>query len=325
MSEISLMIGGTGHPQYPILVDNVTWKTERRGVPGELQFTVVKDDGLGFNEGDAVKMAVDGKDVFYGFVFTKTRDKKHHIKVTAYDQLRYLKNKDTLVYEDLTCAELIKKLAGTFGLNCGTLADTGYKVSASEDEQTLFDMIQNNLDQVVLNKSAMYVLYDDVGKLVLKEIGEPMLVQYLVDKDCIENFDYTSTIDDGVYNKVKLTLDNEETSTRDVYIAKDSSNINRWGLLQYTEKLQASANVTDATAKAKCDALIELHNKVGRSLTVKGALGDTRVRGGSLLPVDLYLGDTTANTWLIVDSVTHKWNGGKYTMDMQLIGGGKFT
>ena len=48
-----------------------------------------------------LNLLVNGKTVFYGFVFTKQRDKTNGggvIRCTAYDQIRYLKNKDTYVY-----------------------------------------------------------------------------------------------------------------------------------------------------------------------------------------------------------------------------------
>lgn len=80
----------------PLIEDGVVWETERKGSPGKLTFTVIKDNIINFQEGNPVMLKVDGKNIFFGFVFKKTRDKNHHIKVIAYDQLRYLKNKDTI-------------------------------------------------------------------------------------------------------------------------------------------------------------------------------------------------------------------------------------
>lgn len=330
MSDIQLMLDNrNGKVQFPILADDITWKTERRGVPGQLTFTVIKDKNLTFNEGDTVTLTVDGVKIFYGFVFTKSRDKQQHIKITAYDQLRYLKNKDVITYKDYTCADLIRKIASEYYLNVGELADTGLKVSGDPDENgeptymihdgdTLFDVIQTNLDQVVIEKQKMYVLYDDFGKLTLKDI-ESMGVPYLIDKDTIENFDYSTTIDDNVYNKIKITYENKDEAVREVYIAQDSKNISQWGLLQYYESINNSS-----LAKDKVDALIELYDRRARKLIVKGAIGDLRIRAGCYVPVNLNLGDIIAKQYLIVETVTHKWSKGHHTMDMNLIGGGGF-
>lgn len=73
MYELLIQNGGTVY--LPAVEDGVTWDTERKGSPGRLSFSVVKDAGLNFQEGNPVSFRQDGKDVFYGFVFTKRRDK----------------------------------------------------------------------------------------------------------------------------------------------------------------------------------------------------------------------------------------------------------
>lgn len=55
----------------PILEEGVEWSTERRSTPGKLTFKVVKDDILDFSEGSAVRMRVDGKNVFSGLYSAK--------------------------------------------------------------------------------------------------------------------------------------------------------------------------------------------------------------------------------------------------------------
>ena len=88
------------------------------------------------------------------------------IQITVYDQLYYLKNKDTYVYTNKTAADVIRMIAEDFQLNVGDLEDTGYTIgSRVEDNQTLFDIIQTALDETLKATSQMYVLYDDVGKL----------------------------------------------------------------------------------------------------------------------------------------------------------------
>lgn len=331
MSKILLQIIHGTKVQTPILEDGVTWKTERRGSPGELTFTVVKDEVLGFEEGDPVRLYIDDKPIFFGYVFTKSRDKEHRIKVTAYDQLRYLKNKDTLKYENLDCAELITKLADSYGLSEERdLASTGHKCSMIEDNSTLFDMILNHLDQVTQAKSKMYVLYDEFGKLVLKDI-EDMYVPYWIREENMENFDYSTSIDGQTYNTVKIILTDSQKSVRHVYIAKSTKNINQWGILQLTEELD-SQNYTEVDAKSLSGEILNLYNRVERKLTLKGVIGDTRVRGGSWIPVTMYLGDISLgdvneNTAkpMIVESVTHTWEGGSHKMDLTLVSGGGFV
>lgn len=300
----------------PIVTGEIQWQTERKGVQGSLTFKVVKDATLNFTEGDAVRLKVDGQKVFYGFVFQKKRDKQGIITVTAYDQLRYLKNKDTYVYSNKTASEVVQMLAKDFNLQCGTLEDTKFKIeSRVEDNQTLFDIIQNALDLTLTSKKEMYVLYDDFGKLTLKNIGN-MKVGILIDEDTGENFDYTSSIDGETYNKIKLVYENEETGKREIYIAQDGSHINQWGVLQYFETIDEKVN-----GKAKADALLSLYNQKTRNLSIKGAFGDVRVRAGTLVAVSLNLGDIIANSFLLVEQAKHTFSESLHTMDLTLRGG----
>ena len=99
--NIELLIQNGSKLYQPLVEEGIQWTTERTGSPSILKFTVVKDQDISFQEGDAVRMKVDGKNVFYGFIFKKKRNKEHHIEVTAYDQLRYLKNKDKGLYSKM--------------------------------------------------------------------------------------------------------------------------------------------------------------------------------------------------------------------------------
>lgn len=314
--DYELLIQHGNKVYQPIVTGEIQWQTERKGVQGSLTFKVVKDATLNFTEGDSVRLKVDGKKVFYGFVFQKKRNKDGTITVTAYDQLRYLKNKDTYVYSNKTASEVVQMLAKDFNLQCGTMEDTKFKIeSRVEDNQTLFDIIQNALDLTLQNKKEMYVLYDDFGKLTLKNIGN-MKVDILIDEDTGENFDYTSSIDGETYNKIKLVYNNEKTGKRETYIAQDSSHINQWGVLQYFETIDEKTN-----GKAKADALLSLYNQKTRNLTIKGAFGDVRVRAGTLVAVSLNLGDIIANSFLLVEQAKHTFSESLHTMDLTLRGG----
>lgn len=305
----------------PIVEEGIEWSTERRSTPGKLTFNVIKDDIINFSEGSAVRLRVDGKNVFFGFVFSKKRSKDQIITVTAYDQLRYLNNKDTYVYENKTAAQFIKMIAADFSLNVGTLEDTGFVIASRvEENSSLFDMIENALDLTLQNRKEMYVLYDDFGKLTLKNIssmyvGEPG-AYLMIDEETGEDFEYTSSIDTDTYNKVKLTFDNDETGKREVYIAQDSSNINKWGVLQYFDTLQKGEN-----GQTKADALLELYNKKTRNLKINNAIGDTRVRAGSMVVINLNLGDMNVKNFMLVEKVKHTFKENEHWMNLTLRGG----
>ena len=314
--EVEMLIQHKSKVFSPVVEEGITWSTERKGCPGQLSFKVIKDDILDITEGDAVSLKVDGAKIFYGFIFKMKREKEQIISVTAYDQLRYLKNKDTYVYENKTAGEVIKMIAADFQMQTGFIEDTGFKIASRVEENTsLFDMIQNALDLTLQNQKYMYVMYDDFGKLTLKGLDN-MRLNLLIDEETGDNFDYTSSIDDKTYNRIKLTYDNDKTGMREVYIAQDSNNMNTWGVLQYFGTLQKGEN-----GKAKADALLDLYNSKTRNLSIKNAFGDVRVRAGSMVVVMLDLGDVKVNSYMLVEKCKHEFKANEHFMTLTLRGG----
>ena len=307
-----LLIQHGANAMLPPVVEDVTIEWERQGQPGKMTFEVVKTDGLSFQEGDPCRFSVDGTPIFYGFVFEKSRKGSNPavIQVTAYDQLYYLKNKDTYVYENKTARDLIKMIAEDFKLNIGDIESTGHTIASRVE-----DIIQNALDATLKATGKMFVLYDDVGKLTLKSIGN-MKLGVLIDEDTAGDYDYTSSIASQTYDKVKLTYENKDTGKREVYIAQDSSHINQWGVLQYYEKLDSNGN-----AKAMADALLDLYNTKTRTLRLKDVLGDIRVRAGTLLVVMLGLGDINVSNYLMVEQCKHTFKDGMHLMELKMRGG----
>lgn len=321
--NVELLIGNESGTKacFPAVEEGIEWLTERRGVPGKLTFKVLYDDIADFSEGSVVRLRIDGSGIFYGFVFRQKRNKNQIVTVTAYDQLRYLKNKDTKVYENKTAAQFVRMVAADYGLNTGEIEDTAFVIeSRVEENNSLFEMIENALDLELTNTGELYVLYDDFGKLALKHlsnmyVGEPG-AYLMIDEAAGENFEYTSSIDDSTYNRIKLTYDNEDSGFREVYIAQDGTNINRWGILQYFDTLSRGEN-----GQAKADALLKLYNQKTRNLKLTNVLGDNRVRAGSMIVICLNLGDLRLNNFMMVESCKHIFKNGEHRMNLTMRGG----
>ncbi|VIC74778.1 cell wall hydrolase [Clostridioides difficile] len=320
--DVRLVIAHWEDFYEPAVLDNITWEIERRGSPSKLEFTIVMDDILEFCEGNSVRLYYKGIGIFYGYIFQKKRDKENHIKIVAYDQLRYFKNKDTYVYNNQTASELVKMLAKDFNLKYNVIEDTKYKISRIEENKTLFDMILTALDDTLREKKEMYVLYDDFGRITLKNVAS-MKLDTVMNNDVIEDFDYNSSIDSDTYTKIKLVRDNEETGKRDVYIAQDSTHMRSWGILQMFETVDK--NMNEAEIKQKCDILLKLYNKKTKSLSLKNALGDIRVRAGCLIPVFLNLGDIELQNYMLVEKVKHTFENNSHFMDLTLVDGDEFA
>lgn len=299
---------------FPIVKDEIIWETFRKDSPSKLTFTVIKDSLVSFNEGSLVIFRYKQKDIFKGFVFEKSRDKEHHIKVVAYDQMRYLKNKHTYIYENKTASELVKMIASDFGLVTGEIQDTGYKISSRiEDNTTLIDMIQFAISETYLNTGKLFTLYDDAGKLSLVDLNTLLVDDIVINGNSTQNFDYKTTIDNEVYNKIILYEDIEKQ--RKFYPEQDNFNVDRWGILQLTEKLNEGENPTN-----KSKTMLNLYNKTNRLLTIKNTLGDIRLRAGATVYCDFDLGDLILQQLMLVEHATHNFSNDQYFADLLVSG-----
>ena len=314
MAEMVLTIQHNGTLFEPPVKEGVEIEWERTGSPGKLTFTVLKTEGMDFSEGDPVCFYYDKKPVFMGYVFKKSRDREQQIEVTCYDQIRYLKNKYTYIFENKTASQIISALCNDFNLSTGVMDNTGYVIPAiSKENISALDIALDVLEETLLNTGNMFVLYDDFGKINVKNCAN-MMSTTLIYEQSAENFDYSSSIDDETYNNIVLYYKGDD-NTIQIFTASSEARIREWGTLRYFEEVD---NPTSAQNKA--NALLNLYNKKTRELTIDGAFGDVTVRGGTLIPVKLNLGDINVNNYMLVEKVTHKFNKDHYTMDLTLEG-----
>ena len=325
MAELEIMIEhrDTGKYYFPMVEEGVKWQTDREGVPGKATFKIINDGKVKVTEGDAVRITYGKAKVFFGFVFERNFDTSGEIDITAYDQLRYLTNKDTYQYKNKTASQVIKMLASDFSLKIGknSIADTKYVIKKrTEQNMSLFDIIGNALDITMLNTDQMYVLYSDFDKLTLKNLADMYVKDgngyFVVTGETLTDYTYKTSIDKDVYNQIKLEKDDKDTGRVVFYPAYDTKNINKWGVLQYFEKLQDGENGAN-----KAKALLKLYNEKTHTLELKNVKGNVKVRAGSLICVSMKVGDIKINNPMLVEKAVHTWESSNYRMDLIVRGG----
>lgn len=315
-NEYELHIINKGVDYLPLVLSGVKWTTEWQDTAGRLEFSILKDNSLDIQEGNAVIFRKGNKGIFYGYIFTKSRDKDGIIKITAYDQLRYLKNKDTYCYKNRRYDEVLKMIAADHRLTVGVAENTKHVIKGRVcDNETLFDILKDARELTKAATDTDYVLFDDFGELSIKST-DSLQTDYLLCAETAENFSYKSTIDDDVYNCVQLYRDDDGTGNREKYVFKDAQSINSWGLLQTTFKLENGDN-----PYALGGLVLKALNRKMCELEVKGCIGDLRLRAGAKLFVYLDLGDIIyKNVNPIITKAVHNFDE-QYTCDLTLLGG----
>ncbi|GIP54414.1 XkdQ/YqbQ family protein [Paenibacillus vini] len=295
------------------LVSDASWKTSRIGKPGSFDFSLIVDDNLKIGNGDVIRAKWDGAPIFYGYVFTISSSQEEKISVKCYDQIRYLSSSETYVLKNITAAAVIKRIADDFGLKWGHIVDTKYKIGSLIEDQKLIDTICKALDHTVVNTGIIYNFYDDFGALTLRDAREMKLELIIGDESLMYGYSYEKSIDNDTYNRIKLVKENQETGSKDIYIAQDSANIAKWGRLQLLQKVDANKN--EAQIAQLLDTLSKLKNRETKKLKLD-ALGNPAVRAGSYLRV--HISALGIDQYFLVDECSHSFSGEEYTISMEL-------
>lgn len=300
------------------VVSDISWKTARSGKPSTLELTLV-DSGIyqhpkfGISNGDIIQFRKDDVDVFYGFVFSMDTGSDQEIKLTAYDQIRYLLGNGSYVMQDVTASDVISKIAKDYGLKTGVLEETEYRIpSLIEDDKKLLDIIMGAIGSELQYKGRLMAFYDDFGKLTLRNPESMLLNLVLGAGHALYDYSLKKSIDDDTYNTIFLYKDNEESGKRDFYPVSDKENVKRWGILHLYQKADDKANA--AQIQEKANNLLKMHNREKLSLSVQ-AIGDMRVRAGHFIYVLL---DEFETQLFLVDQCSHKISGGEHTMSLDI-------
>lgn len=296
----------------------ITYTTNRTGSPGTLKFSLIKSGDLSFFEGDPVRFSVDGQLIFYGWVFTKSKNRWGIIEATCYDRLRYLKASASYAFYGQTAGGIITQIAGDLQLETGTLADTGYALpSYIRRDKTCLDIIGEAVQQTLLNTGKIFVFFDDGAGLALREAADMVQSVVIGEKSLLTDYTYKTDIDQQTYNSVKLVRPNEATGGSDVFISQDSDTIAQWGLLQLYQTVDGDVN--DAQVKAQAETSLAYYNRRMRTLKVS-ALGVPGLRAGQMLLTRIPgLGDVDLDRYVLLEKVAHTFESGIHTMEFETL------
>lgn len=302
---------------YSNVISEAELTTNRFDSPAKLQFTALEKNGISLPEGSSVALAVDGVDMFKGYVFTAEQNRDGEVQYVAYDQLRYLKANTSYVFENMTLGQIIQQIAADFGLTCGTLADTGYAFPCLiKENESCLDIIFDALTETIYMTGKIFNFYDNNGALTLTEASDMFSATLIGDKSLATDFTYKRDIDSDTYNRVKLVRPNSETGKADTYVVEDTTNIGKWGLLQYYDEVDENLNA--AQIEQMCAQYLQYYNRVLQTLTID-SIGIPGLRAGMIIPVKLSAVDSlSVSRLLLAEKVTHSFDADDHTMSIEV-------
>lgn len=311
--KISILLESAGGWIEPPVLDEPEL-IRAMNAAGVLKARVIKCDGLSFGEGARVCLVVDGEQVFSGRVFTKRRSMPDVIEIVAYDELRYLQNRDCCVFSGVSPKEMLKQIAALVNLSVGDLAEVNWRCGVRVyDNRRYIDMLVDVLDGVLAERGRHYTVIAEKGRLCLRA-SRDMSCDVCLELGAFAEYEYKTSIDENYANRVKLIYEDKRKAARRQFVVEDREAIQNYGVLQYVHKSAAVEEENRANASERLRQL----NRRGESLTVRRATGDIAVRGGSIVWVRMNLGDKVVDGEALVKSARHYFKSGVCLMDLEL-------
>lgn len=282
-------------------------------MPTKLTLSFLLTGDILFEEGDSISLKINGEKIFYGYIFERKTENYNIISIIAYDQIRYLLCKDTYIYKNKSASQVIEMICLDFMLKKEIIENTNYVIPYRlEENQSILDIIYTALDITTRYNSKKYVFYDNFGKLCLKNIYNMKLPIIFDLESSTISYSNSTSIDKGVYNSVKVSIKDRRTKLISIYKREDEKNKHRWGTLRLFERLPNT--FTKAQAENYAQNLLNLKNKLREKINIQN-IGDSRVRGGSIVDINIRGSIKT----MIVESCVHTIENNEHMMKLTLI------
>ena len=223
---------------------NIRMRSSLKDNCGTLTFKLLHDECQRlFSNGDRVRLYLDGRCYFCGFIFNIKYSSKNDMQITAFDYLRYFKSplsymKSQLKTQDgtkgLTASEIFKKLCEDLAIPYSIIDESNVPIPAQNwDMKTGFNIMdfaitqslinspennrqyytfyhESNLDEDNQNKDAENYtdtqLFKTSGQLQFRSRNN-LTVDVPITDELIIKYDYESSIDKQSYNEVILYKD----------------------------------------------------------------------------------------------------------------------
>ncbi|AMA51960.1 XkdQ/YqbQ family protein [Bacillus inaquosorum] len=301
-----------------LVAESVSLEGHRYQAPRSIEATIVIKQGdqtyYSVTEGDTVLFKWKGKELFRGIVFARTPD-EHTLAFSAYDMLQYLvKNQDVYVFSNQRADQMIRRIANDFQIPTTLIANTGHTIKSLviKNDTTLYDIILKALKQTKSQTGRHYQLYSEKGKLGLRAWPDPSEVWVLETGVNITGYQYSTSINDTA---TRVVLRRQKDNKTYKASAKDSSGLNKYGVLQYTETV--TDDINQAQLQQRADVRLAEKKGVKKELKNIQAVGIPEVQSG--LPVYISIPEAGIKKTYWVDTDRHEFKGTKHTMTIDVV------
>jgi len=287
-------------------ITSITNSGEYRSCCRSLSFGIIHSDAdkrtwlVEINVGDNIKLEDEGKEIFYGVVFQKTKATgSTEINFVCHDYGIYLKkNKGSYIFKKMKPEDITKKVCGDFGVKLGQAAGTGVPVSRNFLGVDLYSIIMTS-----------YTLAND-EKYYCEFLGNALYVKKKGAVECPPLSRGGNLLTTSVTESLESMVNRVRVYNKNDKLIQEIGNTEDYIYGFMTEYIRINDTKEDYRLKAK-----KILQGVDRKISVTN-FGSYEYRTGKKVTVtESYTGMTGV---FFIDEDQHNWKNGIYTNKLVL-------
>ena len=291
------------------LLINVTWSGDYKSCARKLEFSLISSaTDINIPKVDIPLMSMilfyeDNNELFRGFVYEREKSSDNSISFLCYDYCAKLNDiKVSYNIKNETASSIYNKVLSEYGLSKGDIVGASTPISKVFLGVTIYDMVMTAYTEEAKKTGKKYMVYSKGDKFCSMEKGITKLKLSFEEGKNILSSNFKESVS-GMVNKVLIVDDNGNKVSE----VKNDEWLKTYGLFQEVYKKEENK---DSNAEAKA-----MLNGVEQSCSLSGFGDTTCITGYGVEVKDNYTGLVGL---FYIDSDTHTWEGGNYTIDLEL-------
>ena len=291
------------------LLINVTWSGDYKSCARKLEFSLISspmDKNIPKIDIPLMSMILfyeDNNELFRGFVYEREKSSDNSMSFLCYDYCAKLNDiKVSYNIKNETASSIYNKALSEYGLSKGDIVGASTQIKKVFLGVTIYDMVMTAYTEESKATGKKYMLYSKGDKFCSSEKGNVKLKLSFEEGKNILSSNFKESVSNMV-NKVLIVDDNGNKSSE---VSNDEW-LKTYGLFQEVYKKEENK---DANTEAKA-----MLNGIEQTCSLTGFGDTTCITGYGVEVKDNYTGLVGL---FYIDSDTHTWEGGNYTIDLEL-------
>lgn len=288
--------------------ESLNWSGNCRQLARQLSVNLLAVDErvrTGTEKGSLVRLYLDGKALFYGYVTGRTASAGRALmELQCMDRGWFLARNDGWYSFRATPERAVRTICAEHGIPVGTLAETGVTVRRKFPGVELYKIISTLYTEAAkVNGKRYHIGFDGTGALCVREKGAVPVETELIPRVNLVD----STVEEDISNICTQVAIYREDGTL-LRVMDEPERLERYGRFR--------SILTRGGGNAEQEARNWLEDNDERQTVTAECLGDPALVTGAAVVLHAQHSGAAGLFW--IDGDTHTWRNGQYTCTLEL-------